>query len=132
MTRGGGILAALLLAPLLLPTAGCVSASWRTVRIDLPPDPAAVAALEPGRSTLAECLAALGAPTEVLEDEQGGGWVLTWAWTRGRGWGASASVPLTDSVNASLNWDDDESSVHRMQLRFDADGTLSELADDAG
>ena len=129
MIGGAGLRAALLAAPLVLPGTGCVSASWRSVRIDLPPDPAAVAALQPG-VPLAACLDALGAPTEVLEEEDGDGWILVWTWTRGRGWGASASVPLTDAVNASLNWSDREDFAHRLQLRFTPEGTLRELADD--
>ena len=124
--------AALLLAPLLLPAAGCAAVDWRSARVDRPPDLDSAQRLEVGTSTLTECLELLGAPTEVLEAETDEGWVLTWAWARSRGWGASVSLPLSDAVNASLNWRDDATGAHRLQLRFAPDGTLSELAYDPG
>jgi hypothetical protein len=130
MSHAARCRAALLLAPLLLPAAGCAAIDWRSARIDLPPDLDAAQCLEVGTSTLTECLELLGAPNEVLEAETDEGWVLTWAWTRSRGWGASVSLPISDSFNASLNWQDDSTGAHRLQLRFAADGTLSELAFD--
>ena len=118
-------------ALLVLPLTACAGVSWSSTRVDQAPAAGALTGLQAGVSTLADCLDALGAPTEVLPEEDGDGAVLVWSWAQGKGWGAFASVPFGDAFNASLNWQDDALGAHRLQLRFTPDGTLREFADDA-
>lgn len=70
------------LLPLLLPACALSHATS-----DEPLDPAAIASLEPGRTTAAEVVARLGAPKQVVELGQRSAWLYehvaekqAWAW----------------------------------------------------
>ena len=85
---------------LLAVLGGCVSGYYRRDSLNEPVPPAALEALEPGRDTLATCLAALGAPLRVLEyrvaPDRTAGMALVWFWRDTAGWGFDVSAPIDD------------------------------------
>lgn len=113
-----GALALLLAAP------SCVTLNFGQLRAHQPPDLAAAAALAPGRSSLAECLAVLGAPATVAEE--GDGAVLTWTWDEREDSGVGVSVPIADTGSLTFQYGRLASLPHRLVLRFDAEWTLAE------
>lgn len=110
----------LLLVPLL---PGCLSCGWRRATSFSPPPRDAIAALVPGRSTLADCLELLGAPLHVWE-HKGEGAALAWGWAESSGWGLSLSVPVYRQASASLSWDDLDARMNGLVLVFDEDWKL--------
>jgi hypothetical protein len=105
----------------------CTGLRFHSLRAGLEPDLRAARALEPGASTLAQCLTTLGAPQDVEEDESaGGGRVLTWAWEDVGGWGFYFSLPLSEYLSASLNYDAAQRGPQRLRLVFDERWVLRE------
>ena len=117
-------LAALAL-PALLAGPGCVTGGLYRERAFEPVAPATLAALEPGRATLAEALERLGAPLFVWE-WRGDGAALAWGWRDARRWGFSISVPLDQGSNASFSYDDLARELPGAVLFFDPEGKLVE------
>lgn len=110
--------------------ASCAGLRFQHVRAGAEPDLRAARALQPGESTLAECLQALGAPLDVDEDENGGGRVLTWSWEHVHGWGFFFSLPLSEWISASLNYDELGRDPDRLRLLFDERWVLRERVED--
>lgn len=122
--RGGGPLLCALLA---LGAASCGGLRFHAVRHGLEPDLMAAGSLQPGASTLEDCLTALGAPHEVDKDESlGGGRVLSWKWEDAGGWGFFFSLPLSDWWSPSLNYDAAERGPRHLHLIFDEQWVLRE------
>jgi hypothetical protein len=92
MRRRGVPLAAQLVAGAL---AGCVSGSYSRASVDEPAGTDGFAALQPGTTTLAACLARLGAPNRVYEYQVAAdgtsGMALLWFWRDEAGWGLEVS-----------------------------------------
>jgi hypothetical protein len=121
-------LALLAAAPFCL--AACAGVRFSHVRGGVAPDLRAARALAPGAATLDDCLAALGAPIAVEEDEAGGGRVLTWEWEHVHGWGFFFSLPLNDWWSPSLNYDTIGRDPDRLRLVFDERWVLRERVED--
>ena len=102
MPRFAPGLAAALVAGL---AAGCVTADYDRFRRDTPLPDAAWSGLEPGRASLEDCLAALGAPKRVWEPRPGA-LALAWTWSDREGWGLSVSVPAGDAADVSFSYRD--------------------------
>jgi len=91
-----------LLLAALLPLGSCVF--YLRSRAEEPVPPAALESLTPGRSTLGDCLDALGAPMHVFEygvDGMG----LLWAWQDVDDWSLDISVPVYEQFSASFDLD---------------------------
>jgi hypothetical protein len=114
----------LLLLPLAL--ASCVSFSWSRDRRHEPLAKDAIQGLEPGRSTLAECLEALGAPLHVWE-YKGDGAALAWGWNDEDRKGISLSIPVYEQASASLSYDDAREELRGAVLLFDRDLVLEQV-----
>lgn len=118
--RSSAAAPAALLAALALIAPGCAGLSFRQERNGVPLNVRMAYTLEPEVATLQDCLAVLGAPREV-EPSNGptNGQILTWAWAEKTGWGFFFSLPLSDLLNASLNFDAADSGTQRLRLVFD-------------
>jgi len=111
-----------------------VGLELRRTNFDAPLPRDAIASLAPGRSDLEDCLARLGAPLYVEEQEEGA--VLGWGWYRDRATGLRVSVPITRWFSASVDYDLGDDAVRGLLLFFDGDwrltalreGSLAELA----
>ena len=99
-------------------------------------EPLPLAALEdlaPGRS-LADCLAALGAPNQVFE-HAGDGAALLWSWSDTDDWSVDVSVPVYEQASASFDLDLTDTDQRGLVLWFGPDqrlerwqrGTLGDL-----
>lgn len=99
MSRAAHALAVLCTAWLC---AGCLG--YVRTRIDEPLPPSTLERLVEGGSTLAECLADLGAPVHALE-YRGDGMALIWTWQDEGDWSFDVSLPVSDSVNVSFDLD---------------------------
>ncbi len=100
--------AAALLAAALAPLSGCVTGSYSHASVDEPIAAERFAALQPGTSTLAGCLAELGAPNRVFEyavaADGAAGMALLWFWRDASGWGIEVSG-FTDDAPGSVSID---------------------------
>ncbi|MFN0008148.1 MAG: hypothetical protein ACKVXR_09595 [Planctomycetota bacterium] len=114
----------LLLLPLVL--AGCISVGWSRDRRHEPLPEGAIETLEPGRSTLAECLERLGAPLYVWE-YKGDGAALVWGWNDEDRKGISVSVPVYEQASASLSYDDARERLRGAVLLFGGDLVLEQV-----
>lgn len=117
----------LLLLLIFCSSSSCVSVQYGRERLDLPPTEEAIASLVPGTTQLQECLDLLGAPKVVEPTQTGERLTLAWVWNAGSGWGFGVSVPLGEQVNASFQYDDVQSDLPRLQLRFDGEGVLQSV-----
>jgi hypothetical protein len=118
--------------------AACVTGRYRHVSRDEPLDRDALAALEPGRATLATCLAALGAPHRVSEHrpaaDGSAGMVLLWVWQDAAGWGLQLSSSYEDAP-LSVEYDATDRELPAVALWLGPDlvlervrtGTVGEL-----
>lgn len=113
---------------LLLGSTSCASINFSHVRINTPPDEAAVAQAVPQQTDLGKCLNLLGAPTSVEPAEDGQRFMLTWDWMEQEDWGFSISIPVGDQ-SASFNWKDSESQPQFVRLFFDASWRLVDKAE---
>jgi len=98
----------------------CVGVSWRRRTFDIPIADATLASLEPGVSTLEECLGALGAPLYVWE-YKGDGVALGYGWLKQGEVGVSASIPVADRASASFSFDEIRSQLDGAVLFFGPD-----------
>ena len=64
------------------------------------------------------------------EDENGAGHVLLWQWEHVHGWGLFVSLPLSEWISASLNYDKIARDPDRLRLVFDGDWILRERVED--
>jgi len=111
--------------------AGCVSAEFRAVRVGTPIPASQLDGITVGDS-LQSCLNRLGAPHRVQRDDEGLRTVLTWEWLATDGWGVSASVPVSDSSSASLDYGQDREKPRQIRLFFSKDMKLTNLSSDIG
>lgn len=119
-----------LLLSLPLTSVSCAGLEFGQVQWNQEIDAEALAELHPKHSDLGDCLAALGAPTEVTADENGQDFVLTWLWLQQSDWGFFFSFPLSDVFNASVNYGGLHRRPHRLRLIFSPLGELREIASD--
>lgn len=124
--------AALVLAALIAAAAltGCSGFRLSHISTGIAPDVRAAHGLAPGEATLQECLTLLGAPVSVETDQQGGGRVLTWEWEHVHGWGFFFSLPLSELISASLNYDRLGRDPDRLRLVFDESWLLIDRVED--
>jgi hypothetical protein len=115
--------AAIAAAPLL---SGCLSFSWVRDRRHEPPPTGAVQLLEPGRSTLAQALAALGDPLFVWE-YKGDGAAHAWGWSDEAAMGFSVSVPLQEQFSPSFSYESGSSDLRGVVLLFGDDLVLEQM-----
>ena len=107
-------------------SAGCVSGGWgRTMRY-APVDEGALGALEPGKTDLAQCLSAFGAPLWVWEQPApgGDGAALAYGWYKERGFGVRVSVPFGEHYSGSFDYDQADRRMKGLVLFFDQDWKL--------
>lgn len=114
----------LLLLPLLL--GSCVTFAWTRDRHHEPVPRAAIQSLEPARTTLADALAALGAPLFAWE-YRGSGAALAWGWTDADHKGFSVGYQFQDTGSVSMSYDDTGSKLRGVVLFFDADLVLERV-----
>jgi hypothetical protein len=114
------------LAPLLVLFCGsCITGGYYRQQVFEPIQPARIAALEPGKTTLAEALAAFGAPIFVWE-WKGDGVALAWGWSDASRWGFSVSVPVGDNSANAFTWDSLANDLPGAVLFFGPDDVLLE------
>ena len=125
-------------ASALLLGTGCVQGSYNHVSVDEPVRAEQLSALQPGQSTLADCLRDLGAPHRVFEyrvaDDGQAGMALLWFWRDAAGWGIDVSGGTRDA-SGSVSFDQLSTDLPGCLLWFGADlrlerwrtGTLGDL-----
>ncbi len=88
-----------------LGASSCLSLSWSREQIDEPPRPKAIDSLQPG-AELGDCLARLGAPIDVWENDPtgGDGIALAYGWLDGGSKGFDVHVPLSRSGGANFDY----------------------------
>jgi hypothetical protein len=101
--------------PLVL--ASCITFHWDRERAFEPPPAAGLARLEPGRTTLQECLSGLGAP--LLAWEHGEGAALAWGWLDDKRRGISVALPLWRRTSAKLDYARLDARMRGVVLFFD-------------
>lgn len=117
---------ALLAAVLVVPLAGCVGLTWNRQSRNAPLPPERLATLEAGRTDLAACLGALGAPLAVWAHRENGtdGAVLAYGWVDTVDWGVNVSIPLTRRFSGSVDYDSIDRDLDGVVLFFDHDWVL--------
>jgi len=114
------------LAPLLVfLCGGCISGGWYRQRLLTPLTHAQIAALEPGKSRLADALALLGAPLYVWE-WKGDGAALAWGWSDAAHWGLALNVPVGDNSATAFSYDQLAADMPGAVLFFGPDDVLLE------
>ena len=108
---------------LALVCSGCLSFNWQRERANTSLSYEDLNDFELGESSLAECLAELGAPRSVWEYAQDGV-ALAYIWTDGESYGGSLSVPVWDNFGPSMNYTKTEGDAYGAVLFFDADWVL--------
>lgn len=101
----------------------CVRVSWSRVDVCRSIAPDLHAEMAPHATTLAQCLDELGAPLfvwEVSDDEYG----LAYGWDHHVGWGVNVSVPLTQEISGSFDYEDLDSELNGVVFIFDRDDRL--------
>lgn len=121
---GRRLRAALFLGLSATAASGCVDGDYGRTRIFQPPLPAAVDALEPGRTELGEALASLGAPVQVIE--VGLGMALAWGWTDVTDWNIDISAPIGDA-QGNFSFTSSDTTTRGLVLFFDADWRLERV-----
>ncbi|MBK7875480.1 MAG: hypothetical protein IPJ77_06975 [Planctomycetes bacterium] len=120
---------AFLLAGALL-FASCVSFRFDRATVNGPPRKQTVAAMAPGKTSLAEALKTLGAPLLAWE-WKGDGMALAWGWSEDGVRGISVSVPLDQGGSAQASYDELARHLRGVVLFFDADGGLVDVREGA-
>ena len=118
----------------LLP--GCLSLAYERTTVGEPVADATLQALRPGRDSLADCLAALGAP-ELVYEHRTHGMALLWFWKETAGWDLEVSSP-SDEVPASVALELRDAELPGCMLWFGPDlllerwraGTIGDLLRD--
>jgi hypothetical protein len=124
-------------ALLLAGLTSCVRGSWDSARDQVPVPHATIASLEPGVSTLGDCLDGLGAPLFVWEVDASS-YGIAFGWNDAEDWGVNVSVPVARGFSASVDYADTNLDLEGLVLFFDADdrllridrGRLSDLVPD--
>ena len=106
----------------LLGPPACVSFQLGQTRVNQQPREEAALELVPGRTTLEECLLALGSPVEITQ--LGEGAVLTWAWEDEEQFSVRVSFPLSRQVNGFVQYADIDAMRNHLQVEFDGSWTL--------
>lgn len=109
---------------LLLP--GCIAFHWdRDTRFEVVPG-AELDALQPGDSSVDDCLRLLGAPLWVWETAEDGrpGAVLAYGWYRADDRLFRVTFPLVQHAKANFDFQRVDGSLHGLVLFFDEDWAL--------
>ena len=106
-------------------SSACITGGYYRTQTNLPVAHEQVRALEPGKTTLSEALALLGAPSYLWE-WKGDGAALAWGWLNSARWGLAVSVPLSDSGSASFSMDQIALDMPGVVLFFGPDDLLVE------
>jgi hypothetical protein len=114
-----------LAALLVLVCGGCITGGYYRQQLLSPLTQAQIGALEPGKTTLAEALALLGAPLYVWE-WKGEGAALAWGWSSSARWGFAVSVPMGDTSATAFSYDDLSADLPGAVLFFGEDDVLLE------
>lgn len=111
-----------------LPLVGCLSVTYGRTNRDEPLALARAQELVPGRTGLAECLAAFGAPRWVFEQPaaRGDGAVLAWGWLDEADLGLSLSLPVSDRSSLNLDYRTIDARTRGLVLFFDGDWVLTD------
>ena len=115
----------LLLVAALAFLPGCLTINMTRVASERAPEIETVATLVEGESDLTQCLAALGAPLEVQELEEGA--VLGWGWRKARFFGVNVSFPLSRDFSGSVRYNRTGDDVQGLVLFFDDAWTLRRI-----
>ena len=114
-----------LLLPCLFLLCSCLSLRYIRENKNKPPPKDSLALLLPGKSTLADCLSQLGAPTLVQKEREGGGPHLLYVWSSESSWSIGLSFPLLFPVlpfsdnPGKLSYGDENLSNEKLWLEFD-------------
>ena len=108
-----------------LAASACITGGYYRTQTNEPIARARVHALEPGKTTLDEALAHLGAPLYLWE-WKGDGAALAWGWSDSAHWGFALSVPVSNSGSASFSMDDIVHDLPGVVLFFGPDDVLIE------
>ena len=103
----------------------CITGGYYRTQTNEPVAHELIRALEPGRTTLGEALAQLGAPLYLWE-WKGDGAALAWGWSDSGHWGIALSVPVSDAGSASFSMDDIAKDMPGAVLFFGPDDVLVE------
>ena len=111
----------------LLSGPGCLGVTWGRESRYSPIPAEALDGLEIGRTPLADCLAAFGAPLWVWEPVEAGraGAALAYGCFDEEDLGLSLSVPVTESASASFDYDQADRRMKGLVLFFDEGLTLT-------
>ncbi len=112
----------------LLPLcASCVTFSWERESRHAPVPAAAVARLQANRSGLGDCLAEFGAPLWVWEHVEHGrpAAALAYGWFDEHDFGLRVSVPVSENLSASFDYDQIDQRMRGLVLFFDEDWALT-------
>jgi hypothetical protein len=100
--------------------ASCVTFSFDRDLRYVPLSDAAIDAVRPSETTLAQCLEEFGAPLYVWEYKEDGV-ALAYGWHKEKNWNVTVSVPLTHGYSASASYTDDAEKLRGVVLLFDRD-----------
>jgi len=108
-----------------LASSACITGGYYRTQANEPVAQERIRALEPGKTTLSEALARLGAPLYLWE-WKGDGAALAWGWFDSGRWGFAISVPVSDAGSASFSMDDIANDMPGAVLFFGPDLVLVE------
>ncbi|MDP6963445.1 MAG: hypothetical protein QGF46_04690, partial [Planctomycetota bacterium] len=84
---------------LAISTLGCASISFNSNAENREVSRDELTLLVPQQHTLDECIALLGAPSQVQQSDDGAQYILSYNWQHTSGWQAGVSFPLAKAVN---------------------------------
>ena len=107
------------LVPVLCLTS-CLSVKWQRRRAYDAVTDEQLEQLQAEDADLAGVLESLGAPLDVREYQRAG-MVLSYGWSSSETWGVGLSVPVAESLSASVNYDQLDASSPGVVLFLDGD-----------
>lgn len=119
-TRGLAATALALLA------SSCVVLVFTRTRTNAPIDEARIATLAPGRTSFADALATLGAPTDAWELPAGAR-AIAYGWLDQQGDNVNIQVPVSRNFTPNLEIEDARKQFYGVVLFFDASDVLVEV-----
>ncbi|MCK6446483.1 MAG: hypothetical protein L6Q99_08845 [Planctomycetes bacterium] len=126
MDRLTAISRALASTALALFASSCVVLVFTRTRTNAPIDEARVAELAPGRTTFADALLRLGAPTDVWE-LPGGARAIAYGWLDQKGDNVNVQVPVSRNFTPNLEIEDARKKFYGVVLFFDESDVLVEV-----
>lgn len=113
---------------LALACASCLRLNWERKHVDFKASDERIHALEPGRATMADALASLGAPLYVWELPAEGVAIAYGAYAEEE-LGFKVSVPVADQGSADFDYSAVAAKVEGHALFFDGQGRLTMVAE---